>query len=155
MIWALWKQWSAYMYAPEYPHPANTDHFTKSVMTNLQIEFVQRIYEMNPAIQWLTILDNRSKDLVPEKEFLLVHTKKVRTNPDSLALNKDDIHPIINKWLGTEFLISVDRTHHRPRLRINYRPWSQYNFPPGVGYTQPPALQGWSATRPTVVGAGV
>ena len=154
MLWAIWRHWASYMYNPEFPHPTNVDHFTKSVMTYLQIEFVQRIYEMNPAIQWLEVLEQRSKHNIPEKEFLLIHTKKVRTNPDSLAINEESIHPTIKQWLGNEYLITVDKTYHRPRLRVEYRHWTRYNLPQGAGGTQPPALQGWGVTRPTVVGAG-
>ena len=153
-LWAMWRSWSSYMFDNDNRiTPVDRVKFIKTTITYIQIEFVQRIYEMCPVIQWLQVLDQRSDTHIPEKEFLLIHTQKIKTNPDKLIMINGEIHPKIKEWIGTGYLISVEQSHHRPRLRINYQPWSPHNLPPGVGIPQPLSLAGQGIARPTVVGA--
>ena len=90
-----------------------------------------------------------------EKEFLLVHTKRVRPNPDRLITLNGQIHPKIIEWIGTGHLMTIEYEHnfHRPRLRINYQPWTTFNLPPGVGNTESLPPRGQSIARPLYVGA--
>jgi len=153
-IWAMWRSWSSYMFDDETRLTlTDPETFIKTTITYIQIEFVQRIFEMCPVIQWLDIVESRTDTFVPEKEFLLIHTKKVKANPDKLIMVNGEIHPKIKEWIGTGHLISVEQHHHRPRLRINYQHWAPHNLPPGVGITQPMSLRGQGIARPTVVGA--
>ena len=109
--------------------------------------------------QWLEIARmNRSQEeevrKVPEKEFLLIWANTVRTNPESIEITTDTIHPIIQQWIAKEIIVKqhIDRNHHRPRLRIVHSIWNDYIHHHGGGGAlgPPPPLpaQSWDPNSP-------
>ena len=72
-------------------------------------ELLHRLSESRAVIQWLQVVKDRraegEEQTVPEKEFLLVHSHAVKTNPNDfndIDFPRDNEH--IKVWLGTAML---------------------------------------------------
>lgn len=64
---------------------------------------------------------------ISEKEFLLVHTQSVKTDSTHLIYGGDGLDPIIEKWIGNGYLVSIyyDALYgNKPidRLKLNHTP---------------------------------
>jgi exonuclease III len=165
-LWALWTNWCKLFY--EEPTQDYTDNWVKHATQDFQKQFVKRIAEAPAAVQWVTIAqEHRTKKKedkvkVPEKEFLLVHTHRVKTRSKTLPTVDGNTHPLILEWVGNSYLVEiVDGSHHRPRLRPNQPPEPQLRIksaawahlvapePPGQ-----PAAPVWRVSLPRSVGMG-
>ena len=86
-----------------------------------------------------------------EKEFLLIHTQSVKINSTHLVYGGDGLDPIIEKWIGKGYLVSIDydALHgNKPRLKLNHNPWS------GLIHMEDPSAippQGWASSLPLSV----
>ena len=92
---------------------------------------------------------------IPEKEFLLKQGSLICPNMTAILPGKNtEFHPLVNDWLGIQYLVKVDRNYHRPRLRIMYTALSELLAPLGGGDPQILGLAAWDPSCPAVVGQG-
>jgi len=163
--YTLWTNWCKLFYE-EHTQPFK-DNWVKHVTQDFQQQFNKRIAEAPAAVQWVTIAQEhrtKKKDEVkiPEKEFLLVHTHKVKTRSRTVPMVDGDIHPLILEWIGNSYLVEiVDGSHHRPRLRpnqptqpqlrIKFAAWAQHIIPEPPGQQAAPV---WRVGLPRSVGMG-
>ena len=155
-IWALWVTWCKYFYDPK-----PVVDWKREILTKFKEQFYKRIAEVPSMIQWLRIIWNRrdhsnsgledTAKHVSEKEFLLIHTQSVKINSTHLVYGGDGLDPIIEKWIGKGYLVSIDydALHgNKPRLKLNHNPWS------GLIHMEDPSAippQGWTSSLPLSV----
>ena len=133
----------------------------KEVLTKFKEQFFKRIAEAPSMTQWLRILWNRrdhsssgSEDIakhISEKEFLLIHTQSVKTNSTHLGYGGDGLDPIIKKWIGKGYLVSIDYdalNGNKPKLKLNHSPWGDLTHMEDPSDIPP---QGWDSSLPLSV----
>ena len=153
-LWSIWRHWCTFMYDSEYDPQAS---WKSIIIEHFKFELLKRIRESMTVTQWLEIARmNRSQEeevrKVPEKEFLLIWANTVRTNPESIEITNDTIHPIIQQWIAKEIIVKqhIDRNHHRPRLRFVHSIWNDYiHHQGGGGALGPPPPPRHRAGTPT------
>ena len=70
---------------------------------------------------------------VPEKEFLLIHSNSIRTNPENINIGEHPPEEML-LWLGNKILISQEGDVEHPKLKFNLYYWDVYTRPPDHGY---------------------
>lgn len=146
-LWAIWVTWCTYFHEDmdNAEREAYKASWYRRMMMEMKKQFTLRVIEAPAMTQWIEIVKERRTGgdplgegtSIPEKEFLLVHSNKVVTNPDKITMNEH-----LQKWIAKEHLLSLDhRMFHRPRLRIHHEVWHPY-----VG------IQGGDAPLPTLPG---
>ena len=144
-LWAIWVTWCTYFHEDmdNAEREAYKASWYRRMMMEMKKQFTLRVIEAPAMTQWIEIVKERRTGgdplgegtSIPEKEFLLVHSNKVVTNPDKITMNEH-----LQKWIAKEHLLSLDhRMFHRPRLRIHHEVWHPY-----VG------IQGGDAPLPTL-----
>ena len=142
-LWAFWTQWCFYFHDTEYSE-ADTLCWTENVIEKIKNEFKLRLYESHSAIQWMHIVADRritsngensesGCPRVPEKEFLLIHSNSIRTNPENINIGEHPPEEML-LWLGNQILISQEGDVEHPKLKFNLYYWDVYTRPPDHGY---------------------
>ena len=75
----------------------------------------------------------------------------VSTNLNYIIPGEDsEFHPIMHKWIALEYIVQVDRTYHRPRLRINYHVVAQLLNTQAGACPHLPGQKAWDPLCPSV-----
>ncbi len=152
-LWAMWAHWCRYFHDLE--PTSNPGDWFHTIITKAKDEFRLRLYESHSAIQWLHLIAERriqAKDknpdappsaTVPEKEFLLVFSHSIMTNPKGVSI-EGVIPREISQWIGNKHLILLDsRDSDHPKLKFNNYPWDAYTRPPDTDLPQDYAPDPW------------
>ena len=86
-----------------------------------------------------------------KKDFLLIHTQRIRTNAKHLVCDDEGADPNIMKWIGKGHLVTIDYdalNGNKPRLKLSHAPWKRLVHLEDLS-TIPPS--GWVASLPLSV----
>ena len=127
VLWSLWRYWCELFYQPENFSPERLSLIVPEIMLMLRDELINRPLESRSVIQWLGILKDRRTDpeqaelqRTPEKQFLLVDSQSVFTNPVLYGLPPEN--PFVRAWLGNNVLCYM----HAGKLVFNHGVWFVY-----------------------------
>jgi hypothetical protein len=110
VIWSLWRWWCKLFYESDSFDRDRLSNMTAEVMLMVRDEMIYRLIECRPVIQWLEVWEAAHRNVQggeddhrePEKQFLLVGSQSIITNPVDFDLPVDNIHVLA--WLGNNTL---------------------------------------------------
>ena len=119
-------------------------------------EIFRRVCEAGGAVKWLRLVEHRrqsdsneeGRTHIPEKEFLLVHSQRIDTNPAGVGL-KGKLDPLIEKWMGKGLIIDSVEDETMVRVRFRHDRWKNYTRPPDHAYH--PLGESWLVAQPRAV----
>ena len=127
-IWALWRFWCSLFYEPETFTPDRLSNMMPEVMMMVKTELIFRLIECRPVIEWIDIVRKAHRDLqpgdpdrLPEKEFLLIRSQNITTNPDEFNLPMDN--ELVLAWLGNNTLCYI----RNKKIIFNHANWFIYS----------------------------
>ena len=127
VVWSLWRYWCEYFYQPDNFNSDRHSLMISELMLMVKDELLFRLTEARAVIQWLQIVQDRRTDgeerKCPEKQFLLVDSQSVKTNPrefNDLDFPLDNHH--IKAWLGNNVLCYIRGN----KLAFNHSTWYVY-----------------------------
>ena len=144
-IRSLWVTWCKFFNEHEDDDPQMDvwiDDWLVHLIENFREQFYRRVSEAPAMIQWQQIAQERrtafreegTQERIPEKEFLLVHSQKIKTNAEFLPtqgeLSQDDLTAqLITKWVGNAFLLKLidhDALHgNKPKFKLQHGVWTE------------------------------
>ena len=101
------------------------------MLTKLKEQFYKRIPEAPSMTQWIKLAQSRRTDSegdsdnpiqnTSKKDFLLIHTQRIKTNANHLICDDEGPDPDIMKWIGKTHLVTIDYdalNGNKPRLKL-------------------------------------
>ena len=127
VIWSLWRYWCELFYQPENFNHDRLSTLVPEIMLMIRDELLLRLSESRGVIQWLQIVKDRraegEEQHIPEKQFLLVNSQAVKTNPKDF--NDIDFpleNSYIRAWIGNNVLCYT----RGKKLVFNHSNWYVY-----------------------------
>jgi hypothetical protein len=148
-LWAIWTTWTHSFFNTDAP-PIPPEAWHSFVINKAKGEFIKKVYELPPMIQWIKIAADRRDPtlrgqglIIPEKEFLLNHSQSIDANPENITDDSGVIPPEFADWIGRGTVLKPQGDLGHPRkLIFNHHEWPSLNMPPDVQLPSLPSV-GW------------
>jgi hypothetical protein len=145
-LWAIWTTWTHLFFnTDDDPIPAAA--WYPLIRNKAKNEFIKRVYELAPMIQWIKIAADRKAQgpgpHISEKEFLITHAQAIDANPESISADDGVIPPEFADWIGNGTILKAEGDLGRPRkLIFNHHEWPSLDMPPDYQAANLPSA-GW------------
>jgi hypothetical protein len=124
VVWSLWRWWCKLFYESDTFDSDRLSNMTAEVMMMVRDELIFRLIESRPVIQWLDVWEQAHRGQTldrehaePEKQFLLVSSQSIISNPQEFDLPLSN--PLVLAWLGNNTLCYI----RNKKIIFNHANW--------------------------------